>query len=154
MQKIILVGKGASGKDYVRKRFEQKGWRYSITCTTRPKRKDEIDGKDYHFVSKQEFKELIKQKKFVEYDEFRGWYYGTPVTEWEKSNLFIMTPRGLKQLEEKNLLKNAFIIYLNTDLETRRKRLYSRGDVDDPERRIFTDEKDFKDFKLFDLEVK
>ena len=154
MSKIILCGAGASGKDFIRKKFQQKGWVYGITYTTRPRRIEEVDGTDYHFISVAEFREKIQNDFFVEFDQCRGWYYGTPLSEWHHANIFTMTPSGIKQVKMNIGLDNAFVLYVNADLETRRKRLYERNDVDDPERRIRTDDEDFKDFTLFDLEIK
>ena len=48
-KRIILVGKAASGKDHLRKKFESRGFKYAVTYTTRPPREGEIDGKDYLF---------------------------------------------------------------------------------------------------------
>ena len=52
MRRIILVGKGGSGKDHARKILEDSGFRYCVSHTTRPPRDGEIQGKDYHFISK------------------------------------------------------------------------------------------------------
>ena len=52
---------------------------YSISMTTRKKREGEVDGKDYYFVSKEEFEKKIEENKFLEYAEFVGNYYGTPL---------------------------------------------------------------------------
>lgn len=49
----------------------------SISYTTRPRRRDEINGKDYHFVSEELFKKLIRQGEFLEYARVFGHYYGT-----------------------------------------------------------------------------
>jgi guanylate kinase len=62
-----------------------------------------------------------------------------------------MTPDGINQIDPAER-KNCTIIYLDIDLETRRNRLYYRGDVSDTiERRIKADEIDFKNFTDFDL---
>ena len=52
MNKIILVGKAASGKDHMRKILQGRGFTYGVSYTTRPKRPNEIDGEDYYFISK------------------------------------------------------------------------------------------------------
>lgn len=51
---------------------------FSISMTTRPKRENEIHGKDYFFKTKEEFLEEIKNNMLIEYEEFCGNYYGTP----------------------------------------------------------------------------
>jgi guanylate kinase len=50
---------------------------YSISATTREKRKDEIDGREYFFVSEEEFKKKIKNNEFIEWQKFYDYYYGT-----------------------------------------------------------------------------
>jgi len=49
----------------------------SISCTTRPPRPGEVNGKDYHFLSKEEFEEKIRQGDFLEHAEVFGYHYGT-----------------------------------------------------------------------------
>jgi guanylate kinase len=50
----------------------------SISCTTRQKRASEIDGKHYHFKTREEFQKLIDDDEFLEYAEIFGEFYGTP----------------------------------------------------------------------------
>ena len=67
-KRIILVGKAASGKDHLRKRFESRGFKYSVSYTTRPPREGEIDGKDYFFITDEQAKKIFKSdiKKHME----------------------------------------------------------------------------------------
>jgi len=55
----------------------------SISYTTRPKRRGEMDGRDYHFISEARFKQLIRQGEFLEYARVFGHYYGTSRREIE-----------------------------------------------------------------------
>ena len=58
---------------------------FSISATTRPKRGDEVDGKDYYFITKEEFLHKIAQKEFVEFEEvYTGTFYGTLRSEIER----------------------------------------------------------------------
>ena len=50
-KRLIIVGKGGSGKDHMRKMLQDEGFRYCISHTTRPPRKDETNGVDYFFIS-------------------------------------------------------------------------------------------------------
>ena len=93
--KIIIVGKGGSGKDYLKKKFIDKGFKPSISHTSRPPREGEVDGVDYHFVTKKEFDNDIDDLKFHEYTIFNKWYYGTSVTSFDASTVFIKTPTGI-----------------------------------------------------------
>ncbi len=58
---------------------------FSISCTTRPKRENETDGKDYYFLTEEEFKTKITNKEFIEYEEvYKGRFYGTLHSEIER----------------------------------------------------------------------
>ena len=79
---IVLSGPSGVGKGTVRKAIfsqENTSFEYSISMTTRSPREGEIDGVDYFFKTKEEFEDLIQQGKLLEYAEFVGNYYGTPV---------------------------------------------------------------------------
>lgn len=83
---IILSGASSVGKGTIRKALlEDPDLKlfYSISMTTRPKREEEVDGKDYYFVSHKEFAEAVKNKELLEYTEFNGYYYGTPKNQVE-----------------------------------------------------------------------
>ena len=62
----------------VRKKFPH--LLYSISCTTRPRRKGEIDGVHYYFKTKDEFQSMIHADEFLEWKEVHGNLYGTPVS--------------------------------------------------------------------------
>jgi guanylate kinase len=57
---------------------------YSVSCTTRPPREGEVDGRDYHFLSKQDFKRGQKAREFAESAEVHGHLYGTLRSEVER----------------------------------------------------------------------
>ena len=76
---IIVSGPSGSGKSTVTKIVKDKlNIPLSISATTRNPRDGEIDGKDYFFLSKEEFKNKIANDEFYEYAEVHGNYYGTP----------------------------------------------------------------------------
>jgi guanylate kinase len=151
--KIIIAGKSGSGKDFLKnKLIIEKGLKPNISCTTRPAREGERDGETYHFMNEEEFMVGIKEGDFVEYQRFNGWLYGTPLGDWKRADVFIMTPSGIRELDDTVGLENCRIIYLDIDQDTRRQRMEARiGDSDSVERRIEADEEDFKDFRLYDI---
>jgi guanylate kinase len=149
IKRIIITGKGGSGKDYLRKIMEGFGFTYCKSYTTRPIREGEENGKDYFFI---EDKDIPKKKDLYESVYFNDWFYGTPKEEFEKSNLFIMTPKGVSSLK-KGDRKNSIVVYVDSDEDSRRSRLLERKDADDVERRIDADEEDFKDFNDFDITI-
>lgn len=69
------VGKGTIVKSLVKKRADVVE---SISCTTRLPREGETHGKEYFFITREEFQKRIEQKDFLEYDEHFGNFYGTP----------------------------------------------------------------------------
>lgn len=76
---IIISGPGGVGKDTICNELVKKGIGiYSISMTTRDKRINEIEGKDYFFVDDNTFKDSIKNNDILEYTLFNGYYYGTP----------------------------------------------------------------------------
>src|SRR5690606_4325679 len=84
---IILSAPSGAGKTtLVQYLLEQDlGLSFSVSACTREKRKNEVDGIDYHFYSIKEFKELIEENAFVEWEEvYKDHYYGTLFSEIEK----------------------------------------------------------------------
>lgn len=77
---IVISGPSGVGKDAVLARMKESGrpLHYVVTATTRPKRPGERDDSDYHFVSKEEFEELIKQGELLEWANVYGNLYGVP----------------------------------------------------------------------------
>ena len=81
---IIISGTTCAGKGTVIKRLLElnNNIALSISYTSRPKRENEVDGKDYYFVTKEEFEEKINNGDFLEYAKVQyGAYYGTPKAE-------------------------------------------------------------------------
>lgn len=152
MNKIILVGKAASGKDHMRKIMESRGFIYGVSYTTRPKREGEVHGKDYFFLSKEEFQKKIEDDEWYEWITFNGWYYGTTKEQFHNTcNLFIMTPAGISHITEEDR-KLCTIIYIDIPISIRKERLINRNMPGDSlERRIEADEKDFKSFTDYDI---
>ena len=84
---IILSGPSGVGKGTIRKYFEKDdrlNLAYSTSMTTRSPRQGEKDGVDYFFTTKEKFEEAIKNGELLEYAEFVGNYYGTPLNEVER----------------------------------------------------------------------
>ena len=153
MKRIIIVGKGGSGKDHMRKKLEEAGFRYCISHTTRPPRDGEINGKDYYFISPDAAAdEYINNDKFYEYVIFNEWIYGTSKDEFYTSNLFIMTPSGLANMKQEDRIESC-VVYLDIEESIRKIRLLSRNDADTVDRRLGADTQDFIEFKGYDFLV-
>ena len=84
---IIISGPSGVGKGTVRKYFmddDSLRLTYSISMTTRKPRQGERDGVDYIFTTREKFEEAIAEGELLEWAEFVGHYYGTPLTQVEK----------------------------------------------------------------------
>lgn len=80
---IVLSGPSGVGKDAVLARMKKLGrpFHYVITATTRPKRAGEKNEVDYHFLSREEFQQMIDKHQFLEWANVYGNYYGVPKDE-------------------------------------------------------------------------
>lgn len=81
---VVLSGPSGVGKGTVRQAlFEtdsnHEQFYYSVSATTRQPRTGEVDGKDYFFVSRDQFESMIEEERLLEYAEYVGNYYGTPL---------------------------------------------------------------------------
>jgi guanylate kinase len=152
-KRIILVGKGGSGKDFLKDIMVGQGLQYAVSHTTRPPRTGEEHGKDYYFVDCDEFNYFESMDQFYEIAHFNGWKYGTSRFEFDTKNVFIMTPSGVLDLTPEDR-SESIIIYLDIPEEIRRERLSQRKDADDVERRILADRKDFSGFNDYDYSLK
>ena len=129
---IIVSGPSGSGKSTVTKIVKDKlNIPLSISATTRNPRDGEIDGKDYFFLSKEEFKNKIANDEFYEYAEVHGNYYGT-LKKTVEENL----DKGLNVILEidvqgaliaKEKKKDAILVFFRTkDMDILEKRLRDR----------------------------
>ncbi len=77
---FVLSAPSGSGKTTVRKRLLRRVDRlaFSVSCTTRPPRRGEREGRDYRFLSEKTFRQRVKQGRFLEWAEVHGCFYGTP----------------------------------------------------------------------------
>lgn len=81
---IIVSGPSGCGKGTVLAKALDESFAYSVSATTRTPREREVNGVNYFFLTKDEFRNCIKEGKMLEYAEYCGEYYGTPIDEVEK----------------------------------------------------------------------
>jgi guanylate kinase len=127
---IVLSGPSGVGKGTVRRAlFQMKNHDlvYSVSMTTRPPRDHEVDGVDYYFVDKKTFLTRIRENKFLEWAEFVGHYYGTPLDKVEeqldqgKEVVLEIEVEGALQVRKQ--MKDAVFIFL---VPPGKKALYER----------------------------
>jgi len=152
--KLILVGKAAAGKDFLKNRLVRKGFKPGISCTTRPPRKNEKHGEDYYFMTESEFKSVIESGEMLEHMVFNDWYYGLTKEEFERADVMIMSKDGLDVLPQ-DYRDRCMVIWLDPPRITRVERLEYRSDPNDSIiRRMNTDDEQFKSFKDYDMVVR
>lgn len=143
---IVLSGASASGKTEAAKMLTSKyGIKKAITTTTRKIRCNEINGKDYFFVSGETFRQMIRDDKFVEHTLYNGNYYGSTKDQIADDRSVVIDLEGLKSYSSLND-KRIVTFYLKTSESIRFKRMLERGDnKEDAQRRIETDRTLFAD---------
>lgn len=116
---IVISGPSGVGKGTVRRALFERAnhnLEYSVSMTTRPPREGEVHGKDYYFVTREEFERYIKEGKFLEYAEFVNNYYGTPLEYVEerlaqgKEVVLEIEVQGAMQVREK--IPDAVFIFI------------------------------------------
>lgn len=125
---LIIVGPSASGKTQIVFELTKKyGLKKMVTYTTRPKRINEIDGIDYHFISKDLFLDKIKNNFFLEYVCYSNNYYGTAIADIKSDSVVILEPNGLSEYLKK-VRDKVKVVFLTCDEKTLEKRMKERGD--------------------------
>jgi guanylate kinase len=117
---IVITSPSGAGKTSIVKKLLQhfKDFAFSVSATTRPKRSDEVDGKDYYFISRQEFQKKIDAGEFLEYEEvYEGIFYGTLKAEVErlwklrKIVVFDVDVKGASKLK-KQFGRDCFLVFI------------------------------------------
>ena len=132
---LVLSGPSGAGKSSLIKKISQDIGEYyfSISTTTRPIRKGEVDGVDYHFVTKEEFEKDIEADNFLEYATVHSNYYGTSIKPVRKALhegklvLFDIDVQGNALVKNRlgDLLTSVFIT--TPSLSVLKERLESRA---------------------------
>lgn len=140
---LVLSSPSGGGKTTVAKYLLEKydNFMFSISATTRSPRPNETDGKDYHFLTNEQFESKIREDGLLEYEEIYGNYYGTLKSEVEsaikagKVLIFDVDVKGALSLQKAYPDNSLLIFIVPPDLETLEKRLRDRhtekeGEID------------------------
>ena len=124
------TGKSTLCEELRRKKPEIK---FSVSCTTRPKRNYEKDGINYYFLSEDEFKSKIKNNELLEYEEVHGYYYGTLINTLKNAisskelMLFDVDVNGAMSIKKKYPRNTLTVFILPPSIEDLKVRLINRG---------------------------
>jgi guanylate kinase len=130
---VVLSGPSGVGKDAVIIRMSKLGrpFHYVVTATTRPKRSGERNGVDYHFLSHEEFQQMIDKNQFLEWANVYGNYYGVPKDEISSAlskgvdAIVRVDVQGAAAIK-KILPQAVFIFLMPTSMEELERRLRKR----------------------------
>ena len=135
---LVLSSPSGAGKTTLSKKIQQSNssFEISVSHTTRKPRPNEVDGLDYHFVSKEQFQSLLEQNAFYEHAEIFGNYYGTSkssinqITQKKHNVLFDIDWQGSQQLSKFKELNLVKVFILPPSKEELEKRLIARNQDD------------------------
>lgn len=164
MNKKLFVVSGSSGvgKGTVLKGFLQKNpdFMLSISCTTRSPREGEIDGVNYFFMTKEDFKQCIENNKFLEWAEFAGNFYGTKkkyiqkCLEEGKDIILEIETKGALQVK-KQMPESVLIFIAPPSIEALESRLRGRHTEDEEtiQRRLHEVKEELRLAQQYDYKV-
>jgi guanylate kinase len=159
---IVISGPSGAGKDTVMQRMQERGlpFHFVVTATTRGKRPNEMEGKDYIFVGKEEFARMIEQNELIEYAMVYGDYKGIPRAQVRQAlvsgedvvmRLDVQGAETVRRLAPEALL--IFITTANEDELERRLRDRKTESADTLTLRIATARKELQRIEAFDYVI-
>ena len=150
---VILSSPSGAGKTTLVKLLsERKGFTTSISYTTRTPRSNEINGRDYHFVNREKFERMIRNKEFLEYAKVFKNFYGTTksntLNELSKGNnvIFDIDWQGTNQIISRKLKNKLLTFFI---LPPSREELFKRLSNRDMKDKLIAEER----MKQFDVDV-
>lgn len=136
---FVLSSPSGAGKTTISRRMLEmdKELTLSISVTTRVRRSNEIDGRDYHFITKEHFDLMVKRKELLEHAAVFDHFYGTPADHVNqcmadgKDVLFDIDWQGTRQLAQKNRHDLVSVFILPPSLKELERRLRTRAQDSD-----------------------
>lgn len=156
---LVISAPSGTGKSTLIRRLtaEFKGFAFSVSCTTRAPRPGEADGREYHFLTREEFARRSEAGFFAEWAEVHGNFYGTPRLATEelllagRDVIFDIDVQGARQLKA-SMGQGCYVFVFPPSRQALEKRLTGRG-TDSPEtiaRRLAGAQREIEDSHWFD----
>lgn len=159
---IILSAPSGAGKNTVLNHILERipGSGRLLTTTTRAPREGEVQDVDYHFIGKKEFQELLKQRRFVEHNEYAGEYYGLERAQLDKALkkykivFAVLDVNGRQTFKELGISHTA-VFLMPESKDILRERIQGRGEVPDGvvAKRLAIAEDELAEAKFYDYQV-
>jgi len=160
---LVISSPSGAGKTTLTRQLlhEFPEFNFSVSHTTREPRANEVDGRDYHFVTEAAFRQIIDDGGFAEWAEVHGNLYGTSVTEIERARkarksgvLFDVDYQGARQIKEK-FPRAIGVFILPPSMDELRRRLEERGsdDAESRRRRFETAREEIEHYPFFDYMI-
>jgi guanylate kinase len=135
---LIISAPSGTGKSTLVRMLRQEfpEFAYSVSYTTRAPRKGEVDGRDYHFVTRERFLDLVTERFFAEYATVHDNLYGTPLQstlqtlDHGRDLLFDVDVQGASQLKT-SMQVGAYVFLFPPSHDELRRRLLARGSEDE-----------------------
>ena len=158
---FVVSGPSGSGKGTVNKVLCETGrYYFSVSRTTRAPRAGEVDGRDYFFVSRDDFLKYINEGDFLEYNEYCGTFYGTPKSVIEEklaSGVDVILEIDVNGAEnvKKAYPEAVLIMLLPPSFSEQEKRLRERGTESDEviAKRLGATKKELEKLDIYDYIV-
>ena len=136
---LVLSSPSGAGKTTLSRKLlaDERGIELSISVTTRPRRRGEVDGRHYHFIDRKQFDRMARAGELLEHAEVFGNFYGTPRKPVERALkagrdvLFDIDWQGTQQLREKMPRDLVSVFVLPPSIPELERRLHTRAQDDD-----------------------
>ena len=139
---LVIIGESASGKSSVARYLVNNfGFNNIVTYTTREPREGEVNGIDYHFITKLQFEHMSTLGSFAETAEYNGWRYASIKSDYEDDSdnkVAVLTPHGIRQIRKNGI--DIFVVYIKIPRRDRLIKILQRGDnIEEAYRRNLSD---------------
>lgn len=136
---FVLSSPSGAGKTTISRRMLEvdRDLRLSVSVTTRPRRSNEIDGRDYYFITQERYKEMVEKNELLEHANVFDYHYGTPARHVHdclvqgKDVLFDIDWQGTRQLAQKSRADLVSVFILPPSLKELERRLRTRAQDSD-----------------------